>query len=397
MRRRWFSIGMAFLLMLLGTGSVAAWQGMEPPRITSFYDAPKTIPQEPGSLIRWEPIDNPKGDARLYRLLYTSTDLNGAPIAVSGSLAIPAGDPPEGGFPLVASAHGMVGAARNCAPSLALFQELEHQSFWSMQLEPYLTAGYAVVMPDYQGAGAAGPASNVVGIVEAHDVLDAVRAARNFPNTSISKETFLWGHSQGGHTALFTNALAGNYAPDVVFSATAVLAPAIDLRGIFTSILASDEPVVSAILPLIVARAWVDTYPGRSLDDILTSEGRAAVETAVDHFCIPWVGMPALLTPPKTLLKADAVQTWSDLIAENTPGAQPKEPPIFIGHGEADEVIPIAGSEQYVKTLCAAGKTVDFKTYPGVSHFGVVAAANQDVVAFFDTARSGKPAPNNCA
>ena len=177
MRRRWFSIGMAFLLMLLGTGSVAAWQGMEPPRITSFYDAPATIPQEPGSLIRWEPIDNPKGDARLYRLLYTSTDLNGAPIAVSGTLAIPADNPPDGGFPLVASAHGMVGAARNCAPSLALFQELEHQSFWSMQLEPYLTAGYAVVMPDYQGAGAAGPASNVVGIVEAHDVLDAVRAA----------------------------------------------------------------------------------------------------------------------------------------------------------------------------------------------------------------------------
>ncbi|MEZ4504465.1 MAG: alpha/beta fold hydrolase [Thermomicrobiales bacterium] len=120
-----------------------------------------------------------------------------------------------GGFPLVASAHGMVGAARNCAPSLALFQELEHQSFWSMQLEPYLSAGYAVVMPDYQGAGAAGPASNAVGIVEAHNVLDAARAARAFTGAEISDETFLWGHSQGGHAALFANALVAVYAPEI--------------------------------------------------------------------------------------------------------------------------------------------------------------------------------------
>ncbi len=397
MQRRWVSIGMALLLMLLGTGSVAAWQGMEPPQITPFYDAPATIPQEPGSLIRWEPIDNSKSDARLYRLLYTSTDLMGNPIAVSGSLAIPAGDAPKGGFPLVASAHGMVGAARNCAPSLALFQELENQSFWTMQLEPYLTAGYAVVMPDYQGAGAAGPASNVVGIVEAHDVLDAVRAARNFPGASISRETFLWGHSQGGHAALFTNALAAEYAPDVIFSATAVLAPAIDLGGIFTSILASEEPVASAILPLIVARAWTATYPGLALDDILTPQGRTVVESAVDHFCIPWVGVPALIYPPKTFLQPDAIETWSIPIDENTPGAQPKQPPLFIGHGEADEAIPIGGSEGYVRRLCAAGNAVQFQTYPDTSHFGVVATATQDVVAFFDTVRSGKPAPNNCA
>jgi hypothetical protein len=130
MKRRWFPAGMALLLMVLGTGSAAAWQSIEPPRITSFYDAPADIPQQPGSLIRSEPIHDAKaGDARLYRILYTSTDLQGNPIAVSGTLAIPGGDAPEGGFPLVASAHGMVGAARNCAPSLALFQELEHQSF----------------------------------------------------------------------------------------------------------------------------------------------------------------------------------------------------------------------------------------------------------------------------
>lgn len=396
-QRHWFSVGVVLLAIVLTAGGVGARQSIDPPKITSFYDAPKEIPQEPGSLIRSEPITDTKaGDAKLYRILYTSTDLNGNPIAVSGALAIPGGEPPDGGFPLAASAHGMVGAARNCAPSLALFQELEKQSFWTMQLEPYLNAGYAVVMPDYQGAGAAGPASNVVGIVEAHNVLDAARAARIFPDARISHETFLWGHSQGGHAALFTNAMAAQYAPDITFSATAVLAPAVDLHGIFSSILASDKPVTRSVLALIVARAWTDTYPGQKLDDILTLQGRSVVETSVDHFCIPYVGIPSLLYKPSALIESDALETWADLITENTPGAQPNQPPLFIGHGEADDVIPIAGSEQYVKELCAAGNSVEFKTYPGATHFSVVADATQDIVDFFDTVRSGKPAPINC-
>lgn len=396
MRQRWFSVGMALLLVLLGAGSAATAQSIDPPRITPFYDAPKEFPQQPGSLIRVEAIDNPKGDAALHRILYTSTDLNGDPIAVSGALAIPAGDAPAGGFPLVASAHGMVGAARNCAPSLALFQELEHQSFWSMQLEPYLSAGYAVVMPDYQGAGAEGPASNAVGIVEAQNVLDAVRAARAFTGAEISDETFLWGHSQGGHAALFANAMVADYAPEITFSATAVLAPAIDLDGIFTSILASDKPVSRTILALIVARAWTDTYPDQKLDDILTVQGRSVVESSVDHFCIPWVGVPAMLYAPDALIQPDALTTWARLIAENTPGAQPKIPPIFIGHGEADDVIPIAGSEQYVEDLCVAGNSVVFERYSGATHFSVVAEATQDVVDFYAAVRSGESPASTC-
>jgi pimeloyl-ACP methyl ester carboxylesterase len=277
-----------------------------------------------------------------------------------------------------------------------LFEELEGQSFWSMQLAPYLDAGYAVVMSDYQGAGAAGPASNVVGVVEAHDVLDAVRAARHFLDAAISDETFLWGHSQGGHAALFANAMAQDYAPDVTFAAVALLAPAIDLRGIFTELTAADKPERRSVLALIVARAWTDTYPGQSLDDILTRQGVAAVETSVDRLCIPWVGLPSLIFAPNDLIKPDAVATWSHLIDENTPGAQPVQPPLFIGHGEADDVIPIAGSEAYIKDLCAAGNSVEFKTYPKATHFSVVPDATQDVLDFYAAVRVGKPLTSSC-
>ena len=76
-RRRLLALGIAWLSVLLGTASVAAVLPIDPPAITPFYDAPVEIPHEPGSLIRFEPIDEVKaGDAHLYRILYTSTDVN---------------------------------------------------------------------------------------------------------------------------------------------------------------------------------------------------------------------------------------------------------------------------------------------------------------------------------
>jgi hypothetical protein len=60
MRRRWFPIGMVLLLLAVTAGSAAARQSIEPPRITSFYDAPRDIPHEPGSLIRSEAIQDAK-------------------------------------------------------------------------------------------------------------------------------------------------------------------------------------------------------------------------------------------------------------------------------------------------------------------------------------------------
>jgi acetyl esterase/lipase len=191
--------------------------------------------------------------------------------------------------------------------------------------------------------------------------------------------------------------MAAEYAPDITFSATAVLAPAVDLHGIFSSILDSDKPITRTILALIVARAWIDTYPGQSLDDILTLQGRTVVETAVDHFCIPWVGVPALLYEPSALINSDALDTWANLITENTPGDQPEQPPIFIGQGDADDVIPIAGSEHYAEDLCAAGNSVQLHTYPGATHFTVVPAATQDVVDFFAAVRAGKAPATSCS
>ena len=43
----------------------------------------------------------------------------------------------------------------------------------------------------------------IAGINAAHDTIDIVRAARNLPDAHASDDYVVWGHSQGGHTAMF--------------------------------------------------------------------------------------------------------------------------------------------------------------------------------------------------
>ncbi|RMT57276.1 Lipoprotein [Pseudomonas coronafaciens pv. atropurpurea] len=72
-------------------------------------------------MLRSEPLTpqrSLKNAAQNVRILYSSTDgFDHKPIVVSGAPFIPKGAPPDGGWPLLAWAHGTVGSADICAPS----------------------------------------------------------------------------------------------------------------------------------------------------------------------------------------------------------------------------------------------------------------------------------------
>jgi pimeloyl-ACP methyl ester carboxylesterase len=64
-------------------------------------------------------------------------------------------------------------------------------------------------------------------------LLDAIRAARRLDGVTMADDrTVVWGHSQGGHAALWTASLADDYAPDAGVVGVAALAPASDLVGL---------------------------------------------------------------------------------------------------------------------------------------------------------------------
>lgn len=89
--------------------------------LSDFYSYAGALPKSAGRLIQQQQLGDHQqvpGAAENIRLLYSSTDgIDGeTPIAVSGSLFLPQGTAPEGGWPLVAWTHGTVGIADHCAP-----------------------------------------------------------------------------------------------------------------------------------------------------------------------------------------------------------------------------------------------------------------------------------------
>jgi dipeptidyl aminopeptidase/acylaminoacyl peptidase len=91
--------------------------------------------------------------AQQYLLHYKSVSgVDGKTIRTdTAAVFIPFGSTPEGGWPVVVWAHGTVGVANACAPSLNVRSVRDKQ-----YLNTWLSLGFAIVAPDYPGLGSSG-------------------------------------------------------------------------------------------------------------------------------------------------------------------------------------------------------------------------------------------------
>jgi Secretory lipase len=212
-----FRLILAALCMFAGASAANAQ--------TDFYRAPRSeVAGAPGTLVRQEVIDGAPLGATAYRVLYRSTGLDNKPSLVSGVVIVPPGDPPARGRPIVAWAHPTSGVVPRCAPSLAIFLFEQIQG-----LRSFIRDGYVVAATDYPGLGTEGPHPYLVGTSEARAVIDSVRVAGSLPGAGGGKKFVVWGHSQGGHAALFSGIIAKTYAPELDLLGVAAAAPATDL------------------------------------------------------------------------------------------------------------------------------------------------------------------------
>jgi hypothetical protein len=100
-------------------GALAAQRANALP-LTPFYDVDGADLSKAWALVRTEPgtgYDLPTG-VTATRIAYASRDANGRPVLATGVVLLPPGEAPEGGWPVLAWAHGTAGVARVCAPSL---------------------------------------------------------------------------------------------------------------------------------------------------------------------------------------------------------------------------------------------------------------------------------------
>jgi hypothetical protein len=273
---------------------------------------------KPGHVLRIYPqIGGASSNAKAYRILYRSTGSGGEPIAVSGTVIFPAGPAPREGCNIIACAHYTTGVAQRCAPTL-----LPDLSDTIAGLDDMLAHGYVVVATDYEGLGVPGVHPYLVGVSEAHVVLDSVRAARELPATQATNRFAVWGHSQGGHAALFTGELAGQYAPELKLVGVAAAAPATYLVDLFK---ADRGTIGGNSLTAMALLSWSQVYR-LPLDGVLGANAVAPFELVASS-CIQSIAELLKLSQvekplQRIFLKADptTLPVWREIMERNTPG-----------------------------------------------------------------------------
>jgi acetyl esterase/lipase len=387
-----------FLPRFVTTGLLAALMGFGGgDAANALYDVgPGEIPGKPGSIIRVWPLagggPGMGGNGDAFRILYRSTDPSGRPIPVSAAIYIPNGAAPAGGRNIIAWAHPTSGVMPPCAPSL-----MPDVGGMMWNLPNMISQGYIVVATDYPGLGTDGIHPYLIGESEARSVLDSVRAARALPNTGASNRFAVWGHSQGGHAALYTGEVAARYAPELKLVGVAAAAPATYLVELFDA----DESTEQDLLAMtILSWTQLENVPVATL---VEPQAMSAFEkTARD--CIESVAEFEKIetdeSPLKSgqFLKVDPAKTvpWKSIMLRNTPGQAPAGAPVFIAQGTADTTVEPAITKRFGEALCAQGVRVSFVPLPGVTHtFAARDSANAALNWMTERFR-GAPAPSSC-
>ena len=350
-------------------------------------------PQRPGSIIRvWPLKSGGPGDSDAFRFLYRSTGLKGEPIPVSGAIFIPSGPAPKGGRNVIAWAHPTSGVAPDCAPSL---YPARAGLIWN--LKDMLTQGYVVVATDYPGLGTEGVHPYLIGESAGRAVLDSVRAAQHFSRSGASNRFAVWGHSEGGHAALFTGQLAARYAPDLTLVGVAAAAPATYLVDLFKDDAATEQDLIA--MALLSWTGLENVSPATIVEPAAMSAFKA---TAIG--CLTSIAQfQALEKSAKPLqkerfLKIDPTTTepWKGIMVRNSPGRAPAGAPVFIAQGSADTTVDPQVTKRFAKALCAKGERVSFVELPGVSHIFVARDAAPTAIKWMNDRFRGAPAPSSC-
>jgi hypothetical protein len=366
--------------------------------VSPFYVWQDALPAQAGSMLREEALPSTQAQpaaSENLRILYTSTDGVGGRdrVAVSGALYLPNGAMPNGGWPVVAWAHGTTGIADVCAPSWRGQTKRD-----AAYLDAWLSNGFAVVATDYEGLGTPGVHSYLLWRPEGYAILDAVRAALQRHPRQLANQVIVVGQSQGSGAAIGATFLAPTYAP------------ALHVRGtVATGLVVTFHPDGHMKLP---------PKPAQYTDPTLMDPAYAILRIAgTDRSLHPEFDTTEFVTPKgRTLLHAALTSCVHDLFdlsaREKLTGAQvftgnlaaidsdmeanfelpsARLPvPVFVGTGLADGEAGTAQQYNAVAGMCAAGTRVEWHTYPGMTHNGAVNASLKDSLPFAQRLLSGQ-------
>jgi len=359
----------------------------------AFYRLPADASTKtPGTLLKAETVAAPGVVGTAYRVMYVSTNVDGQPAAVTGVIFVPPTPPPSDGYPVVSWAHGTNGIADECAPSLDPQDVLP-----ATILNEMLTRGWEVAATDYQGEGT--PPwilPYLVGSVAAEDAIDIVRAARQLSAAHAGASYVVWGHSEGGQTAMFAWKLGPTYGSQSGLHLLGVVAgaPPSRLYGIYNTVTGPNR----VFLYMAIA-GYNSAYGGRKapLSGILTALGRRLLPDLTQG-CLTQVQALVDRYPGMQLMDGDpnAIHSWNTLLTVNDPAAfsSASKIPLLIIQGGDDQIVSVSSTASLTGFLCSEGGDVERWLYPGLSHAGVVLVSAGDMTQWMSDRFAGGASPD---
>lgn len=349
--------------------------------LEDFYVVPDPLPEgEPGEVIRTMVVSDGDG-ATTLRVMYHSRDSLDRDRAVTGTITYPEAEAPEGGWPVVSTAHGTTGIAPQCAPS---------RGDWA-------APGHGIegvhVATDYIGLGPEGELHPYLSrIDEGRSVIDIVRAARNLPETGAGDRWISIGGSQGGHGAMAAAELAAEWAPELELVGTVAIAPGAVFEATYGPL---DEVVVSVITAMALYGAAAN-HPDIDATDYFTPAALAKAEAVMEGACLGEISVEMLTVQPLFAQEPRDTEPAASLFTANDVGFVDVDAPLLLVAGTADTTVVPERVDDLFERLCETGQVTEYLVVEGADHGTVGPMADEEITAFLRDRLDGTEPVDSC-
>ena len=166
--------------------------------------------------------------------------------------------------------------------------------------------------------------------------------------------------------------IAASYAPEFTVKGVAAFAPASNLFALAESIKAE---AAGTTVSAYIATTWDRVYPALDVTADLTPGSAGPVER-IGGLCFNGRdGLAAILrgsqVPNQIFPDAMLDGPFGDTLKQHEPTG-PFPAPVLVAQGLADPLVKPAIQREWVQARCAAGAPIDYRTYPGLGHVGLV-------------------------
>ncbi|GIJ89483.1 hypothetical protein Asppvi_008425 [Aspergillus pseudoviridinutans] len=364
-----------------------------------FYETAANFSgSKPGDLLKLQPLDPAtlqiNAGTTVYRIQYTSRDLDGSPVPATGFIALPYAPVKENSstYPVVAYAHGASGIYRGCAPSNS--PNLYDYNSWQLLIE----RGYAVVATDYAGLGNNYTLHKYISYpAQVNDIYFSMIAARKA--FDILSDTWMAaGHSQGGG-AVWKLAESEYVKDDKDYLGTVALAPAAKVIDMFLA--DRDEVISSGYLPLH-AKAYQRVHPSYKLTILSDIMRDRMVISDTAQLCLDALGALSSDLTVEEHISEEGIKTdiplllnWQNETAPASGGHNYQ--PLLVLQGLNDTAVVPSVTRALWKHSCDVGNEVHLSEYPGMNHDQIIPAAAPEWLAWMDARFARQRTSGNCS